>query len=184
MSRFSAQSDGVALPVVLVTVLLVATWIAAGHWISVQAIRVGRATLDGNAAFYAAEWGLMVALGRWSEEWTALSPGGEALAPVDLPSGDRARLRVERTDDGTHPGLRMFLIHSYGSARSSPEASRHLVLALSIRGLPGKDLGPQGSGDVPVPSPTANGGAPEAEAKAAFRSPRPLPSRPWAELDR
>ncbi len=160
------HSDGFALAAVVVAVAVVGFLVSAGYFASVEARRLGRATVQGQHALYAAESGLADAIARWEESWSALPPGGDASTPPrELPNGDRFVLRVERTDDASAPALRTYLIHSYGRARGSPEAARHLALAVALRTPVGSDSGAEPPGaDSPIP--------------------RPLPGRPWAELFR
>lgn len=127
--------SGFALAAAVAALVLVGALAVAGHLVSVQAYRLGRAALDGAGALYTAESGLAQTLARWpDDDARRLEPGAEAaLGERRLPSGDAVQVRLQRIDDGAAPLLQRYLIHARGRAGGRPAGARHLALAVELR---------------------------------------------------
>lgn len=129
------DARGFALVAAIVALVVVGALAAAGHLLSVQAYRFGRATLEAGGALYAAELGLAEAVAAWPDSAArALRPGETAVVrDGPLPNGDAVRVVLERIDDGSHPALERYLVHSFGRPRALTGAARHLAFALELR---------------------------------------------------
>ncbi len=122
---------GLALPAVLFVLVLVSALVAGGYFVAEQQQRAAASGPQGNAAFYAAEAGLSVALsGLDSAVVNALEPGASIeLASRALNGGDEYTVILTRLDAGGSGRTTYFVVRSTGRSRG-PRGGRRQVARL------------------------------------------------------
>jgi hypothetical protein len=114
--------------------VIVAAMVSVGYMAAAQQFRVGFASRQGKAAFYAAEAGLGAALSSWDSTIATLQPGAtRLLASERLSSGDAFEVRLTRIDVGPHDSVAQYLMVSTGRARGAWGGRRQVALFLRAR---------------------------------------------------